>query len=48
MKVSIFIQDGLQSNNGTIYLFMNEMAPPSVKKPGTIMYKLLIKSIYSK
>ena len=36
VKVSIFIQDNLQSNNSTIYLPMNEKAPPLVNKPGVI------------
>lgn len=36
VKVSIFIQDNLQSNNSTIYLPMNEKAPPLVNKPGII------------
>jgi hypothetical protein len=38
VKVSIFIQDNLQSNTGVIYLPMNETAPPSVKKPGDITH----------
>lgn len=36
VKVSIFIQDNLQSNNSTIYLPMNEKAPPLVNKPGVV------------
>ena len=34
VKVSIFIQDGYQDNSSIIYLPMNEVAPPLVKKPG--------------
>jgi hypothetical protein len=37
VKVSIFIQDNLQSNSGVIYLPMNETAPPAVKKPGHVV-----------
>ena len=36
VKVSIFIQDNLQSNSGVIYLPMSELAPPAVKKPGYV------------
>ena len=36
VKVSIFIQDNLQSNNSIIYLPMNEKAPPLVNKPGVV------------
>ena len=34
VKVSIFIQDNYQDNNSILYLPMNEVAPPLVKKPG--------------
>lgn len=37
VKVSIFIQDELQSNTGIIFIPMNETAPPAVKKPGMVM-----------
>jgi hypothetical protein len=37
VKVSIFIQDGMQSNTGVIFLPMNESAPPQVKMPGTVV-----------
>jgi hypothetical protein len=37
VKVSIFIQDGLQSNSGVIYLPMNEIAPPDVGLPGSVI-----------
>lgn len=36
VKVSIFIQESLQSSNSTIYLPMNEVSPPYTKKPGLV------------
>ena len=38
MKVSLFIQECLQSNTGVIYLPMIDMAPPHVDMPGKIIY----------
>ena len=38
VKVSLFIQECLQSNNGVIFLPMNDMAPPHVDVPGKILY----------
>jgi hypothetical protein len=38
VKVSIFIQDNMQSSSGVIYLPMNDTAPPAVKKPGSVSY----------
>ena len=36
VKVSIFIQDFLQSNNAILYLPMEEESPPFFEKPGTV------------
>lgn len=36
VKVSIFIQDNLQSSSSILYLPMNEISPPNVEKPGTV------------
>jgi len=36
VKVSLFIQECLQSNTGVIYLPMIDMAPPHVDIPGKI------------
>jgi len=38
VKVSLFIQECLQSNTGVIYLPMIDMAPPHVDIPGKIVY----------
>lgn len=38
VKVSLFIQESLQSSIGVIYLPMIDMAPPSVEQPGLISY----------
>ena len=38
VKVSLFIQESLQSNIGVIYLPMIDMAPPGVEEPGLISY----------
>jgi len=37
VKVSLFIQECLQSNTGIIYLPMIDMAPPHVDLPGKIV-----------
>lgn len=37
VKVSIFIQDGLQSIDGVIQLFMREQSPPGVNMPGKVV-----------
>ena len=39
VKVSIFIQDFLQSNTGVIYLPMGEKAPPFVEEIGRVRYR---------
>jgi len=38
VKVSLFIQEYLQSSTGVIFLPMIDMAPPSVELPGMISY----------
>ena len=38
VKVSLFIQECLQSNTGVIFLPMIDMAPPHVNLPGNIVY----------
>jgi hypothetical protein len=38
VKVSLFLQDGIQKNDGTITLKYDGLLPPGVERPGKIQY----------